>query len=58
MDEYITKLIEVVQISGSFAVRVFPLESHVLSLFAERLSNDVVSTQLLVKGNFFTLWTL
>jgi hypothetical protein len=43
MDEFITNLIQVVNTSGGFVVRVFPSESSVLLLFAERLANDVVS---------------
>jgi hypothetical protein len=43
MDEFITNLIQIVNISGGFIVRVFPPESSVLLLFAEHLANDVVS---------------
>ena len=43
MDEFISHLIEVINTSGKEAVTIFPPDSNVLLLFAERLANDVVS---------------
>ena len=43
MDEFIDFILEAIKDHGSTAVRVFPPASHVVLLFSERLSNEVVS---------------
>jgi recyclin-1 len=43
MDEFISHLIQIINTSGGEAVKIFPLDSSILLLFAERLSNEVVS---------------
>lgn len=43
MDEFMDFILEAIRDHGSTAVRVFPPASHVLLLFSERLSSEVVS---------------
>ena len=46
-------ILEAIKDHGSTAVRVFPPASHVLLLFSERLSSEVVSSHFVI--NFFFL---
>ena len=43
MDEFMDFILGAIEDHGSTAVRVFPPASHVLLLFSERLSSEVVS---------------
>ena len=43
MDEFMEFILGAIKDHGSTAVRVFPPASHVLLLFSERLSSEVVS---------------
>jgi recyclin-1 len=43
MDEFMDFILGAIKDHGSTAVRVFPPASHVLLLFSERLSSEVVS---------------
>lgn len=43
MDEFMDFILGTIKDHGSTAVRVFPPASHVLLLFSERLSSEVVS---------------
>ena len=48
-------ILEAIKDHGSTAVRVFPPASHVLLLFSERLSSEVVSRSIFVSQFFFLL---
>ena len=49
MDEFMDFILGSIKHHGSTAVRVFPPASHVLLLFSERLSSEVVSERNSVK---------
>ena len=48
-------ILEAIKDHGSTAVRVFPPASHVLLLFSERLSSEVVSRSIFVSHLLFFL---
>ena len=56
MDEFMDFILGAIKDHGSTAVRVFPPASHVLLLFSERLSSEVVSEacQLVLIISFLT----
>jgi hypothetical protein len=56
MDEFMDFILGAIKDHGSTAVRVFPPASHVLLLFSERLSSEVVSEacQLVLIVSFLT----
>ena len=53
MDEFMDFILEAIRDHGSTAVRVFPPASHVLLLFSERLSSEVVSKGFVQLVRFF-----